>query len=452
MWLNRKKRVLIGLGGIVAAVAIACGSSATATPAPAPAATAPPRAATATPRPTTPPATVAPTPVPTSPPAVVAPTQPPSAAAAPTPAPAAGQVAPAAVTFAWQIEQVDRGTKPALALTSGDVPFVAYMLEDSRGWVKNAIRGASTWDVATVAQGYFYGPLDLAIGPDDVAHISYHDHQDPGGFRPDKGDAIHAAFQGGKWTATPVFSPGHDGWDNRLIVDPQGRPHISAIDPVDFGGKGVEYYHLDQSGAWQVEAVPSGAITYMFATAIALDPQGNPHITFFDGSKLALASKGASGWTVATVDGARDAGLFSSLVIDREGRFHISYLQRTSASSGVVKYATRGPGDAAWKISEVDKLDRLSFGFVGARNITSLVLDGQGNPWIAYSDEKKLNLAIWDGSAWQRQTVQDAGARTLGQLVSLKLDSKGQPHIAFFEVTSQGPLQGLVKYAKGTPR
>jgi len=140
-----------------------------------------------------------------------------------------------------------------------------------------------------------------------------------------------------------------------------------------------------------------------------------------------------------------------ALLIDEDGRFHISYFQRNDASSGVVKYATRGPNDTDWEIHKVDSLGRLTFGFVGARNITSMAVDNEGNPWIAYSDEKKLKLAVWNGSGWQLQTVVDAGSKTLGQLVSMKLDSQDQPHIAYFEVTNNGPLEGLVKYAKGTP-
>lgn len=60
------------------------------------------------------------------------------------------------------------------------------MLEAQDGFVKNAVRAGSSWDIDTLATGYFYGPLDLAIGPDDVAHVTYHDHQDSG-FDPAKG-------------------------------------------------------------------------------------------------------------------------------------------------------------------------------------------------------------------------------------------------------------------------
>ena len=60
--------------------------------------------------------------------------------------------------------------------------------------------------------------------------------------------------------------------------------------------------------------------------------------------------------------------------------------------------------------------------------------------------------AVWNGSAWEIGTAVDAGLQTLGQLVSLKLDSEDQPHIAYFIVTNKGPLEGRVKYTKGTSR
>ena len=33
----------------------------------------------------------------------------------------------------------------------------------------------------------------------------------------------------------------------------------------------------------------------------------------------------------------------------------------------------------------------------------------------------------------------------------MKLDTQDRPHIAYFEVTKKGPLEGQVKYALGTP-
>ncbi len=427
MWSRKMIRYFWGLGALVAVVAIACGGSATSTQRP-------------DPTPTAASADTAPTP---------SPSLTPSAGTTPEPTPTeSASESPALVSlgFSWEVLDVDDGVKPAIALTSDDVPFVAYMLEARPGFVKNAVWNGTDWDIATLSTGYFYGPLDIAIGPDDAAHISYHDH--------DEEDAAYAIWNGAEWQVTVIPGPGHDGWDNRIAVDSFGKPHISAIFPREFGGTGVEYYGLDASGQWMVESVGSVPLTYQFATSIAIDPQGAPHITFYkqDTNDLALASRTDAGWTISTVDDDGDTGSFASLIIDEDGRFHISYTQRGDGASAVVKYATRGPQDTGWDINDVGALDSLVYGFVGARNVTSLVLDSQGNPWIAFSDEKELKLARWDGSAWESAVVIVAGMQPFGQLVSLKLDSLDQPHIAYFDVVDKAPLTGRVKYARGIRR
>ena len=63
----------------------------------------------------------------------------------PTPTQAQRIAAPPAQdgsAFTWEIEDVDTGALPALALTGDGVPHVAYMLEDMPGFVKNAVRKA----------------------------------------------------------------------------------------------------------------------------------------------------------------------------------------------------------------------------------------------------------------------------------------------------------------------
>ena len=438
---------ILGATVLVAALAVACGGG---TSAAMTATTQPSPTATSDALPT---ATEQPSPTATTRLSPTATTRlSPTATSEPVGEPSPGQTR----SLTWEIVDVDSGTKPALALTSDDVPHVAYMLEAMPGFVKSAVRIGSSWDIATVTEGYFYGPLDVAVGPDDAVHIAFHDHQDPAQFKPNKGDAAYAVFRDGEWKVEGALDAGHDGWDNRLAVDDQGQPHMSAIDPQEFGGDGVEYYFRTPSGEWAVEwaveAVGSGPLTYQFATSIAVDSNGGVHISYFDQDQedLVLASRGGAGWSLSTVDSDGTSGMFSSLVIDGSGRFHIAYLQRTGISSGVVKYATKGSDGSGWEIRDVDELDSLSIGFIGARNITSLALDSDGSPWIVYSDERELKLAIWTGAEWQHDTVVESAAGDLGQLVSLKLDSNDDPHIAYFMVTSRGPLEGRVKYAKGT--
>ena len=307
MRIRRNPYVVALFGVVVALSALACSS---ATPAPAAPSSAPTAQAPASI------STVAPAPIPSAPAAPAAP------AILPTVETAANQSQPVGA-FVWEIGEVDKGTKPSIALTSDGTPYVAYMLEAMPGYVKNAIKNGPGWDISTIKEGYFYGPLDISIGPDDVAHVTYHDHQE-NSFQPNKGDAVVAVESEGGWDIETIFDSGHDGWDTRITVADDGSVHVSAIDPEEFGGRGVEYYVRDDTGKWKVESIGSGSLTYKYATSVGVDPEGAPHLAFFDqkSNDLALATRSDSGWTIEVVDGDGDTGLFSSLVIDADGRFH----------------------------------------------------------------------------------------------------------------------------------
>ncbi len=258
----------------------------------------------------------------------------------------------------------------------------------------------------------------------------------------------------GEWEVEHVFDPGHDGWDSSITVDRDGRLHVAAIDPEEYDGQGMEYYRENAPGDWTVESVPTGLLDYKFAKRIAIDPAGNPHVTYYDfkAQTLNLASRDDSGWTTSVIDDA--------------GRFHVSYFRRDvneviaislTGGSGAVMYATKGPDEDSWEITEVSLLDKMKFGHVAARNVTSLALDADGNPWIVYSNEEEISLAVWDGSEWTNETFLDIsdqleGQRRrepLGQQVSFKLDSEGNPHLAYF---IKSGLVGHIWYAQGIPR
>ena len=72
------------------------------------------------------------------------------------------------------------------------------MLESMPGFVKNTVRNGDSWDITTVSEGYYYGPLDLVIDQDGVPHVTYHDHQDPSMLDPKKGDLTHAVLLNGE--------------------------------------------------------------------------------------------------------------------------------------------------------------------------------------------------------------------------------------------------------------
>lgn len=380
-------------------------------------------------------------------------TQSPTAAATPapgsgaTPATSASNGASAtAVGYTWQVNTVDDdGAKPSLALDADGLPHIAYILEAMPGFVKYAVPSADGWAIDTVSTGYLYGPLDIQVSNEGTPQISWHSH--------DEEDAAYAILVDGQWRVQFIDHPGHDGWDNNLAIDSQGRPHVVSIDPVQFGSQsGVEYATLD-GDSWSVEEVGSGPLPYEFGSFIALDSQDRPHVVWFDddGQDLKYAVKDAGSWQVSTVDSQGDVGRYASLAIDSQGNPAISYYESTGQTTGNIKVAQWDHNQ--WVIQQVDELQNVFTGFFGARKTSSLVFDNDDNPIVAYSDEEAVKLAVWDGSGWFTDTVLTANGDPLGQQVSMAMGTDGVLHLTFADVTRKGGpgVKGNIKYARGTP-
>ena len=144
---------------------------------------------------------------------------------------------------AWDVSTVDtEGAKPSLAIAPDGTLHIAFILEAEPGFLKHSVLTAGVWETSTVATGYFYGPLDLAVDGQGRPHISWHNH--------DTENEGYAVLTDGEWELHDVDHPGHDGWDNNLAVDSNGVPHIVSIDPSQFGSdSGVEYATLDAGSA-----------------------------------------------------------------------------------------------------------------------------------------------------------------------------------------------------------
>ena len=194
----------------------------------------------ATPTPTSPPTptpTASPTPSPQAT-LVVRPTP------SPTPEPATGSPGPE-LGYTWTVSTVDEfAAKPSLAVDSSGAPHIAYIREAMPGFVRHATPDADGgWNISTVAEGYYYGPLDIVLDDRGRPHVSWHNH--------DREDQAYAVLLNGRWTAQDIAHPGHDGWDGTLALDSRGRPHTASIDPSQFGsesGYRVRSFRWDKLG------------------------------------------------------------------------------------------------------------------------------------------------------------------------------------------------------------
>jgi PGF-pre-PGF domain-containing protein len=296
------------------------------------------------------------------------------------------------------------------------------------------------------------------------------------------------------------------GYGTSLAIDKRtDRMHISYLDySGTWGGAGKLVYRSGIGTHWDLPLVVDDTISWATAegkelaryTTIALDPDGNPQISYMDwrNGHLKFARKIAAndtelqsrpgvnvhdGWQVETVDDTSSySGWGSSLAVDKEGTPHISYLRQDGFSDlPQLKYAhwnktawniqtlgtvagQRDGGDQRWWIENVKD---------GA--LTSIALDSNGHPHIAYVDynhapkkEKtcytlpkshgqpdqscKFNLQMmytsWNGTGWNADPVDNViypkdqpGLIPViytwhGLYSSLAIDEADRPHISYF--------------------
>ncbi|MCX8061451.1 MAG: hypothetical protein N3D16_02590 [Anaerolineales bacterium] len=125
-------------------------------------------------------------------------------------------------------------------------------------------------------------------------------------------------------------------------------------------------------------------------------------------------------WQIVTVDNQSDVSLSCSMKLDADNHARISYIDKTNASDADLKYARRV--GTSWQVQTIDTRQVRNVG-------TSLVLDGNGNPHIAYFITGGLIYAHLQGTQWVTETVTTDVANAF--YPSLALDSQGYPHISY---------------------
>ncbi|MDP3563861.1 MAG: hypothetical protein Q8R70_05170 [Methanoregula sp.] len=217
------------------------------------------------------------------------------------------------------------------------------------------------------------------------------------------------------------------GQYNSLVIDKSAIPHISYYDAVN---ERIMYATVI-NGTWTKEKVADTAGT--FTTSLALDPAGNPAISYgnylhlmeIHASDMMFAHRNKSGWIVEQVKkpGDRDlnsnAGHFSSLVIDSAGTPHITYNDGRMYAN--LNYATKS--GSAWRISTIDNGGALGNTGYGS----SLVMDASGQMFVAYTKGEKygtLMFAKAEVGYWQTTKVDNGGGKNKknGYYTSIELD------------------------------
>ncbi len=188
----------------------------------------------------------------------------------------------------------------------------------------------------------------------------------------------------GGW-AFETIDPEGASLTNSIAFDKSANPHLLYV--IGFGSPTKLKYAVKTGGIWTREIVAS--LARFYSCSMVLDQANRPHIAYRQELLVPAPSyslkygKRTNGvWTLETVDaGGSSFGAYASLAIDPDGNPHISYLDR---DRGDLKYAWKAGG--AWYITLVDSAGTSGY-------FTRLKLDQAGMPRIAYYSNATLKYS-----------------------------------------------------------
>jgi hypothetical protein len=339
-----------------------------------------------------------------------------------------------AQTWKWSTETVDTtGLSTSIAVDEGGDLHLSYL----SGGVKYAFRPANsshwfTMDIGS-AGGFAELPTKLTLDSKGNPSICF----TPSAMK-------LASFDGHKWNTQEIDpQSGTIMFTCSLAVAADGTPHVIWY---HYGNPdGGFYLHLKyavlQKGAWIARTIDFEGQTGKW-NCLALDSQGNPHVTYdaFNKGEMKYAYWDGKQWNKTVVDSPEISpsdpfshGMGNALVLNHDGKAQISYETEDS-----VKYAWQKGN--SWKLDTVDRV-ALTGGWVGFR--TRQALDPQGNPHIVYEDGGAVKHAYWDGSKWQIQIISGPGINR-ERYEDIAIDHQGNIYISYRDASD-----GSLKVATG---
>lgn len=210
-----------------------------------------------------------------------------------------------------------------------------------------------------------------------------------------------------------------------LAVGPDNEPQLAWVvrDRV--------FHARRQGGTWTVQKGPLGERDTI---AIAVDPQGRPHVVYQRDLILRHAMRDGEKWSETVIGEKYETG-HVSIAIDAGGAPHIAFMGRSKSKDQLI-YTTRTGGSFAREV--VDKKGNAGFG-------TRIAIAPDGVSWIAYRVEHSRDgassrrvvpvehrIATRRGGTWTVEAAATGGAANGFALVG------GEPVVAFATANSGG--------------
>ena len=294
------------------------------------------------------------------------------------------------------------GSHTSIAVDSNDVVHISYY-----DYGKNDLKYAtcssscsstSSWSKLTVDSNGDVGKYNsIAIDSNDALHISYRDstNQDL-----KYATCSSSCTSASSWTNSTIDSVGNVGSRTSIAIDSNDALHISYHDITN----GDLKYATDQSGSWANTTVDSVGTVGKY-TSIAIDSNDVVHISYYDATNQDL--KYASNMQSSIVSGVGGVIKFvdrdtkvgnegTSIAVDSNGDVHISYYDGTN---GDLKYATL-EGVHPWNVYGYSISPSLPAGL----SINAFTGEISGTP-TELSDNKTYTITAWNTGGSNTTTI-----------------------------------------------
>jgi hypothetical protein len=244
---------------------------------------------------------------------------------------------------AWDIQVVDSpgnvGVYAAIELDANDYPHIAYMetLTLNNANLKYAKWNGTGWENETVDNaanvGYF---CDIALDLNDIPHITYSDKNND--------DLKYAMWNGTGWEIEVVDGLGDTLSKSSIDIDSNDIPHIAYYDSSSSEHKYAKW----NVTKWDIESLDSAGEGW--SISLAIDSNDYPHISYAKetSSSVYLRYKNWTGenWKTKTIESkGNDQGwewYETAIALDSNDVPHISFYESTD---DVLKYAHYGNYD-----------------------------------------------------------------------------------------------------------
>lgn len=327
-----------------------------------------------------------------------------------------------AIPFTSTLVHSSIGGVSALAIDSAGDLHALFTASDGLNYMK---RTSGVWGAATVIDSR--GTTgSIAIDQDDHPHIAYYDGTSQ--------DLNYAVFNGVSWSTTTLDSSGNVGAYQSIAIDAGGRPHIAYS--YTSSGITIRYAHYDGT-AWSFEDLldtSADGLGLAFKRNQLPTVWARPNYLQFDGTSwshvqtfivsvqscYALNGFDYGHWTsypnfagigflqynnsIATFDtvdprggSSSGVGAWSNLLLDGNGNPHVAYLDETLHTP---RYGYYTDANSDYFVAN----SSWTGGYISVNGLNvfqqpGIVLDASGDPQILYRSitDGNIYLASWTG-------------------------------------------------------